>query len=359
MLSQYNVALLHLVGHAFFKALLFLAAGAVIHGMADQQDLRRLGGLVGFMPLTYTAILVGSLSLMALPWLTGFYSKDLLLELASGRYVASGTLAYWLGTIAAACTAFYSFRLVSLAFFGVPNAPRGDYLHAHDAPLLIVVPLVLLSILAIGFGYVAKDLWVGPGTDFLSTALYQHPNHVALVEAEFAVPHNIKLLPAIVSISAASLAVFIYHVIPSFSVNFTRSGVGLFLYRFLMGKWLFDVIVVGLVIKPALSLGHIISKVLDRGVIELVGPFGLTTGLTDTARLIARYDSGLVTSYALYMVLGILILFLYAYAPFVLDAGENYGLILVFLTSLALLPNARNTTTLSRIKYYICDLNSP
>ncbi len=313
--------------------------------MADQQDLRRLGGLVGFMPLTYTAIVVGSLSLMALPWLTGFYSKDLILELAYGRYVVSGTLAYWLGSLAAACTAFYSFRLVSLAFFGVPNAPRGDYLHAHDAPMLIIIPLVLLSILAFGFGYIVKDLWVGPGTDFLSTALFQHPGHVALVEAEFALPLNIKLLPAIVSIGGASLAVFVYHVIPSFSVNITRSNIGLILYRFLIGKWLFDVVIVGFVIKPALALGHVISKVLDRGVIELVGPFGLTTGLTDTSRLIARYDSGLVTSYALYMVLGILVLILYAYSSLILGGGEDYGLLLVFLSSLALLPATRNTAT--------------
>lgn len=298
------------------------------------------------MPLTYTAIFVGSLSLMALPWLTGFYSKDLILELASGRYLVSGTLAYWLGTFAAACTAFYSFRLVSLAFFGVPNAPRGDYVSAHDAPILIVVPLVLLSILAIGFGYIAKDLWVGSGTDFLSTALYQRPSHVALVEAEFAIPLIIKLLPAIVSISAACLAVFIYHVIPSSAVNITRSGIGLFLYRFLVGKWHFDVNIVGFVIKPALSLGLIISKVLDRGVIELVGPFGLTTGLTDTSRQIARYDSGLVTSYAVYIVMGILILFLYISAPFVIDnTVEDYGLILVFLTCLALMPEARTTTS--------------
>ena len=339
-LSQYNVALLHLVGHAFFKALLFLAAGAVIHGMADQQDLRRLGGLVGFIPLTYTAILVGSLSLMALPWLTGFYSKDLLLELAYGRYVASGTLAYWLGTVAAACTAFYSFRLVSLTFFGVPNAPRNDYLHTHDAPMLIVVPLVLLSVLAIVFGYIAKDLWVGSGTDFLSTALFQHPSNVSLVEAEFALPLSIKLLPAIVSIISASLAVYVYHVIPNFAVSVTRSGVGQVLYQFLVGKWLFDIIVVGLVIKPILFLGHIISKVLDRGVIELVGPFGLTTGFTDTARLIARYDSGLVTSYALYMVLGILVLILYAYSNF--WGEEDYGLVVVFLATLTLLP--RNPT---------------
>ena len=336
------MALLHLVGHAFFKALLFLAAGAVIHGMADQQDLRRLGGLVGFMPLTYTAILVGSLSLMALPWLTGFYSKDLLLELSYGRYITSGTLAYWLGTLAAACTAFYSFRLVSLTFFKVPDAPRGDYLHAHDAPMLIVVPLVLLSLFAIGFGYIAKDLWVGPGTDFLSTALFQQPEHVALIEAEFAVPLNIKLIPAIVSISGACLAVFVYHVIPSFTVMVTRNEISVNMYQYFVGKWLYDKVVVGLTIKPAFTIGQVYSKIIDRGVIELVGPFGLTTGLTDTARLISRYDSGLVTSYALYIVLGILILILYAFAPIVIgniDVGENYTLLLVFLALLTIIPN--------------------
>ena len=339
MLSQYNVALFHLVNHAFFKALLFLAAGAVIHGIADQQDLRRLGGLVGFIPFTYTAILIGSLSLIALPWLTGFYSKDLLLELAYGRYIASGMVAYWLGTLAAASTAFYSFRLISLAFFGTPAAPREDYLHAHDAPMLIVVPLVLLSILAIAFGYVAKDIWVGQGTDFLSTSLFQHPGHIALVEAEFALPLIIKLLPAIVSISGASLAVYLYHNLPGLAVNVSRSNIGIALYRFLVGKWLFDVIVGGLFIKPFLTLGHIISKVLDRGVIELIGPFGLSTGLTDTAQTIARYDTGVVTSYALYIVLGILSLVLYAFAPIVLGgSGEDYGLILVFLVTLAFLP---------------------
>lgn len=338
-LSQYNVALLHLVGHAFFKALLFLAAGAVIHGISDQQDIRRLGGLISFIPFTYTAILIGSLSLMAIPWLTGFYSKDLILELASGRSIASGTLAYWIGTIAAACTAFYSFRLVSLVFFGMPNAPRESYLHAHDAPILILIPLFILSILAISFGYIAKDLWVGIGTDYLMTALYQHPSHNALVEAEFALNLNIKLFPLIVTIISAMFAIYMYHVIPS--GNFARNGIGLFLYQFLIGKWFFDVIIGGFIIKPFLKISHIISKVLDRGVIEFVGPFGLSKGLTNTARLITRYDTGLVTSYAVYMVLGILVLVLYAYSNLVLGVGEDSGLILIILSSLALLPRIR------------------
>ena len=325
-----------------FKALLFLAAGSVIHGIADNQDLRRFGGLIRLIPLTYTAILVGSMSLMALPWLTGFYSKDLLLELAYSRYIASATLAYWAGTLAAGFTAFYSFRLVSLTFFATPSAPRGDYLHAHDAPLLVAVPLFILSILAIGFGYVAKDLWVGPGTDFLSTALFQHPNHQSLIEAEFAIPLGIKILPAILSITGAALALWLYQFNAHYSIDLSRSGIFAHVYRFLHVKWVFDVIVVNVVIKPALNVGHIVSKVVDRGVVEFVGPFGLTTSFTATARSVARYDTGIVTSYALYMVLGLLALILYAFAPFLVATNHDHGLVLVFLCGLALMPRPRD-----------------
>lgn len=236
-LSQYSVALFHLVAHAFFKALLFLAAGAVIHGMADQQDLRRLGGLVGVMPFTYTAMLIGSLSLMALPWLTGFYSKDAVLELAAGRYTVSGIVAYVVGTLSAALTAFYSTRLAALTFFTVPSARQTDYEHAHEAPILIIVPLVVLSVLAIVFGYLASDLYRGPGTDYLSSALFQHPMHTALVEAEFALPLAIKLLPAIVSIGGAILAVYLYHGVPSYTVSLTAVGSpGVWVYTYLNAK---------------------------------------------------------------------------------------------------------------------------
>ena len=111
-LSQYNVALMHVVNHAFFKALLFLGAGAVIHSFSDQQDVRRLGGLINFLPFTYTAMLVGTLSLLATPWLTGFYSKDLIIELAFAQYSFEGTFAFILGSLTAGLTAFYSFRLI-------------------------------------------------------------------------------------------------------------------------------------------------------------------------------------------------------------------------------------------------------
>src|SRR5204862_4232461 len=120
-LSQYNVALMHTINHAFFKALLFLGAGAVIHSFSDQQDVRRMGSLIKFLPFIYSVMLVGTLSLLATPFLTGFYSKDLILELSYGQYNFRGTYAFILGTITAGITAFYSFRLISLVFLIIPN----------------------------------------------------------------------------------------------------------------------------------------------------------------------------------------------------------------------------------------------
>lgn len=350
MLSQYNVALFHLVNHAFFKALLFLAAGAVIHGMADQQDLRRLGGLVNFLPFTYTAILIGSLSLMAFPFLTGFYSKDLILEVALGQYEVSGNIAYWLGTISAVFTAFYSFRLISLTFFTVPNAPKGDYQDAHEAPMIIVIPLVILSIMSIGFGYVAKDIFVGVGTDYLSTALFQHPDHISLIEAEFGLPLLLKLLPSIGSMFGAMLAVYLYHVVPSFTIGLTDNVVGNSLYKYLNGKWLFDNVYNKYFISGGLALGHVISKVIDRGAIEMVGPLGFSTVLTNAGRSIGSYDTGVITSYALYIILGLISFIFLLFAPILLGGsvdsvfGGDIGLILVYLSALVLLPSSKATT---------------
>lgn len=338
-LSQYNVALFHLVNHAFFKALLFLAAGAVIHAMADQQDLRRLGGLVNFLPFTYVAILVGSLSLMAFPFLTGFYSKDLILEVALGQYELSGNVAYWLGTISATFTAFYSLRLVSLTFFTVPNAPKGDYLHTHEAPTIIVIPLVILALMSIMFGYVAKDLYVGIGSDFLSAALFQHPDHISLVEAEFALPTFMKLLPAIGSIFGASLAVYLYHAVPQLTIDLTNSSLGLTLYRFFNGKWLYDVVYNHYIISGGLALGYTISKVLDRGVIELLGPYGLSNVVSGAGTSVAKYDTGIITSYALYIILGLISFIFLLFVPMITTVSTTalLPMVLLYLSTLVLL----------------------
>ncbi len=338
-LSQYNVALFHLVNHAFFKALLFLAAGAVLHATYDQQDQRRLGGLIGFLPFTYTAILIGSLSLMALPWLTGFYSKDLILEVAYGQYEFSGQVAYWLGTLSACLTAFYSLRLISLTFLTYPNASKSVYLHTHDAPTIVMIPLIILSLLAIFFGYIARDLFVGMGSDFLSPSLFTHPSHISLIEAEFGLPQIIKLLPAIGTLMGAGLALYLYHILPVFTIDLTNNTLGQKLYRFFNGKYYIDVIYNHYIINGGLQLGYVISKVLDRGIIELVGPYGLATGLTSGSKDIAKLDTGNLTSYALYLAIALVTLVMILLSPVLLNAALiNTPLILVLLAGTLCLP---------------------
>lgn len=335
-LSQYNVALFHLVNHAFFKALLFLAAGSVIHAMADQQDVRKLGGLIKFLPFTYTAILIGSLSLMALPWLTGFYSKDLIIELAYSQYRFSGVAAYWLGTLTAIFTAFYSFRLISLVFLTYPNAPKADYLNTHEASLSVIIPLSILSLASIFFGFIFSDLFVGIGTDFFANSLFIHPNHINLVEAEFSLPLIFKLLPSIGSVFAAIIALYLYHN-KSLSlrskagftgassplqggiamIELTDYAIGRKIYAFFNGKYLLDVIYNNYIIAGGLQLGYTIAKLLDRGVIEVVGPFGISEFLFKTGKNISTWDTGIVTSYALYIVLGLISMLLILFAPII------------------------------------------
>jgi NADH-ubiquinone oxidoreductase chain 5 len=335
-LSQYNVALMHVINHAFFKALLFLGAGAVIHSFSDQQDVRRIGGLINFLPFTYTAMLVGSLSLLATPWLTGFYSKDLIIELAYGQYSFSGTYAYILGSLTAGITAFYSFRLISLVFLTVPNGPKNSYLNSHEANLAVIVPLFVLALFSIFFGFVFSDLFVGVGSDFFANSLFIHPNNISIIEAEFSLPILIKLLPSILSLVGALLAIFLYHKSTNFVIELTESSLGRKIYTFLNGKYLFDVVYNNYITSIGLQLGYIISKVLDRGVIELLGPHGLSNIFTNTGYNISKLDSGVITTYALYFTLSLLALLFLVFAPVLIDTSllSEIRLIIIYFASL-------------------------
>src|SRR5882762_9611449 len=317
-LSQYNVALMHVINHAFFKALLFLGAGAVIHSFSDQQDVRRLGGLINFLPFTYTAMLVGSLSLLATPWLTGFYSKDLIIELAYGQYSFSGTYAYILGSLT------------------VPNGPKNSYLNSHEANLAVILPLFVLALFSIFFGFVFSDLFVGVGSDFFANSLFIHPNNISIIEAEFSLPILIKLLPSILSLFGALLAIFLYHKSTSFVIYLTETSLGRKIYTFLNGKYLFDVVYNNYITSVGLQLGYTISKVIDRGVIELLGPHGLSNIFTNTGNNISKLDSGVITTYALYITLGLLTLLFLVFAPVLIDTSlfSEIRLIIIYLASL-------------------------
>ena len=337
-LSQYNVALMHVVNHAFFKALLFLGAGAVIHSFADQQDVRRFGGLINFLPFTYTCMLVGSLSLLATPWLTGFYSKDLIIELAYAQYSFSGTFAFILGSVTAGLTAFYSFRLISLVFLTNPNGSRNAYLNSHEANFKVIIPLFLLALFSIFFGFVFSDLFVGLGTDFFANSLFISPNNISIIEAEFSLPIYIKLLPALLSLVGASLAIFLYHYQINFLRDITASSLGRKIYTFLNGKYLFDVVYNNYIIGVGLQLGYIVSKVLDRGVIELVGPYGLSNVLTKTGINISKLDTGVVTTYSLYITLALLSILFLVFAPILIDTSlfSEIRLLIIYIAALVL-----------------------
>lgn len=165
-LSNYSVGVFHLVNHAFFKALLFLGAGSIIHAVADEQDMRKMGALKNLVPFTYSMMVIGSLALIGFPFLTGFYSKDVILEVAYGKYTLQGHFSYILGTLGAFLTAFYSTRLTYLTFIANPNGYRAVLCNATDSSYQITSSLFFLVLPSIFIGFYAKDMIIGFGSDF-------------------------------------------------------------------------------------------------------------------------------------------------------------------------------------------------
>ncbi len=302
--SSYSVGVFHLANHAFFKALLFLSAGAVIHAVADEQDMRRMGGLVRALPFTYAMMFIGSLSLMGFPFRTGFYSKDVILEMAYSHYSVVGHFAHTLGTIAAFFTAFYSMRLLYLVFLAEPMGYRVVIEGAHESPLNMTRPLAILSVGSIFIGFLSRDWSVGMGTDFWGTALFVLPENQGMVEAEF-LPTLIKLVPVIFSISGAILAYGFYRYTPEALFAYKETAFGRSIYTFLNRKWLFDKVYNEWVATPVLRSGHDLTfKGLDRGLVETFGPHGISSAVLSRSKKVSSIQTGLVFHYAFSMVLG-------------------------------------------------------
>jgi NADH-ubiquinone oxidoreductase chain 5 len=214
-LSSYNIALFHLVNHAFYKALLFLGAGSVIHAVSDNQDFRKFGGLISYLPLTYSVMLIASLSLVAFPFMTGFYSKDFILESAYGQFTFSGVAVYIIATIGAIFTTLYSVKVLYLTFLTNPNGPKIYYKNAHEGNLYLSLPLMILALFSIFFGYITKDIFIGLGSNFfIDNSLFIHPIHEIMIDTEFAVSTLFKLLPFIFTISFSLIAIILSELLP-------------------------------------------------------------------------------------------------------------------------------------------------
>lgn len=304
-LSSYSVGVFHLANHAFFKALLFLSAGSIIHSMSDEQDMHKLGGLANILPFTYSMIIIGSLALAGFPFLSGFYSKDVILELAFAKFTISSQFAYWFGTISAFLTAFYSIRLIFLTFINNSKAYRSVHLHAHDANIFLGLPLFVLSIGSIFVGYICKDMFVGLGSDFWGNSLFVLSSHVYFFDAEF-LPLTFKLLPVIFSILGCIIAYIIYTYGQTFLLSFHKYRFIRKLHFFLNRRWLFDKVYNETVNQFVLYVGYNSTfESFDRGLLEICGPFGLSNNISKKSKDVSYIQTGFFYHYALIFVFGI------------------------------------------------------
>jgi len=485
-LSSYNVALFHLVNHAFYKALLFLGAGAVIHAVADNQDFRKYGGLKAYLPLTYSVMLIASLSLVAFPFMTGFYSKDFILESAYGQFYFSGIVVYFIATIGAMFTTLYSVKVLYLTFLTNPNGPVVNYhrlrspalnddkkivptaqviggeqhsasygaynrwarhnwvsimennmgldwfggfgrpfiefvkqkyisvygeikpfeqfdvdsqtyskesllttqlvkhqgsesvydvkkinpffnpiasryeqlslefdnyiwysfnelwdsedRRAHEGDIYMSLPLIILAVFSIFFGYITKDIFIGLGSGFFAdNSLFIHPTHEIMLDTEFAVPTLFKLLPLFFTIFLSGLAIVFSEFLPKILIFFKFSRLGYNIFGFFNQRFLIELFYNKYITGLVLKLGGQTTKVMDKGSVELLGPYGLEKTLIALSRNIASLDTKVITSYALYILIGIIFYLLIPYLHLI-----HMSLLLLFIIIILLNINVNN-----------------
>jgi NADH-ubiquinone oxidoreductase chain 5 len=320
-LSSYNLALFHLVNHAFYKGLLFLGAGAVIHGVSDNQDFRKYGALKNYLPLTYSVMFIASLSLMAFPFMTGYYSKDFILESSYGQYIMSSVTIYYIATIGAVFTTLYSIKVLYLTFITNPNGPLVNYKNVHEGDIYMSLPLIILAIFSIFFGYITKDLFIGIGSPFFTdNSIYIHPYNEIMIETEFGLDTFYKILPLIFTIIFSITAIIASEFIPKSVILFKYSRLGYNVFGFLSNKFNIEMIYNNYITNLVLKLGGHTSKVLDKGSVELIGPYGLETNLVSMSKSVDKLSTGIVTTYALYILIGFVV---YSLLPYLVLFNNN------------------------------------
>jgi NADH-quinone oxidoreductase subunit L len=328
--GAYQVAMFHLFTHAFFKALLFLGAGSVIHAMSDEQDIRRMGGIWTKIPVTYAVMWIGNLALAGIPFFAGYYSKDAILEAAFASHSGVGFYAFVLGLAAAFLTAFYSWRLLILTFHGAPRADRHTMEHVHESPLVMLVPLLLLAVGAVLTGYVFAPLFIGEHEHAFWNGSIFNAEHNHILHAMHEVPDWVPLAPTVMGIGGIVLAYVLYMAMPGLPARIAqifsarpqmvqrlplipREGAeqqtepnpgGL--YGFLLKKWYFDELYDAIFVRPARRLATVFWKVGDARIID-----GMPNGAADLAvqasRGAVRIQTGRVANYAFAMIIGLVV----------------------------------------------------
>ena len=300
----YQAAIFHLFTHAFFKALLFLGAGSVIHAMSDEQDIRKMGGIWRKIPITYAVMWVGSLALAGIPFFAGYYSKDMVLEVAFAAHSGPGSFAFAMGLIAAFLTAFYSWRLLILTFHGAPRADRHTMEHVHESPAVMLVPLLVLAVGAAVAGYLFYPLFVGEFQEAFWNGSIHNAAHNEVLENAHHLPAWVPLAPTVAGVAGIALAYVMYMFAPGIPAQLVARFNGL--YRFLLNKWYFDDLYDAIFVRPTLYLARAFWKTGDARIIDGV-PNGAAALAVDVARGAVRIQTGRVANYAFTMIIGLVI----------------------------------------------------
>ena len=296
--GAYNVAMFHLFTHAFFKALLFLGSGSVIHAFKDEQNINKMGGVWKKLPYTYFLMIIGTLALSGFPFLSGFYSKDAIIEFAYLRGNTSGAYAAIIGIFTAFLTSIYSWRLIFKTFHGKFNNKDIKIEETHESPLVMLIPLMFLSIGAIFSGYVFKELFIGIGSNifwqdsifFLKPLSTEHPPFWFLI-----------LTPTLVILS---IPISYYLFIKNKNLTNQIANVNKPLYQFLLNKWYFDELYEILFVKQSKKLGLFLWKFFDVKLIDGFGPDGISAIIKKCSLKAKKFQSGFIYQYAFVMLLG-------------------------------------------------------
>ncbi len=297
-LGAYGVAIFHLFTHAFFKALLFLGSGSVIHAMSGEQDMRKMGGLAPHIKKTWILMVIGNLALTGFPLTAGYYSKDAIIESA---FAGHSSFAFTLLVIAAFCTSFYSWRLAFMTFNGKSRADAHTLEHVHESPNVMLVPLYILAAGALLAGILFAPYFIGHEQQLFWGSAIQPQDQV--LEEMHHVPEWVKLSPFIAMVLGLALAFLFY--IRDTSLPQKLAAMNGPLYQFLLNKWYFDELYDLIFVRPAMWLGRFLWKKGDGFVIDGLGPDGVSARVIDVTRGVARLQTGYVYHYAFAMLIGV------------------------------------------------------
>ena len=334
-LSNYSIAFFHLFNHGFFKALLFLGAGSIIHSLLDEQDMRKMGGMLILLPITYTIIVVGSLSLTGFPFLAGFYSKEVILEIAFVKYGVNSFFLYWLGVFSAFITSFYSFRLLYLVFLSGANSRPSAVSSSHESKSFIFYVIFVLAFISIFVGFIFRDLFIGIGTNFWNNSIYQNYFNQDILHAEF-IDYNYKLIPLIFSFGGLFFSYIFYLLTYNLSILVSQTRAFEYLYWFLVKKWYFDLIYNNLFVFNLLNAFYTHTfKLVDRGFIEVLGPLSITRYVNKASMLLSLLQTGHMYNYIFLMMLSIVIFISIIMIKYYMLV--NFRLILILIITLLLI----------------------